>query len=381
MPHMAYIKKKIGQSYLIWLQKSNKYMLMNEPAWFVFSQSAKGYKAPCIALRCETRYGLGNTESLNFVNDIRIQVEQMNHSAPIKLNADPSAALTNYRFLPYSTHQYCFGISLLTFSFATPDFESYLHPLISHLETTNTKEEAFVFELFEHENQVVFRTNGEVKGAWSRDESHLAKGRIFMNLINLMYDKKDDFWLMTVHASAITNGQKTILFSARPGGGKTTMAAMLQHAGYEMVSDDFVPIDRHTFSAWPVPLAMSVKQESMGLISAIYPEIEDRAVNQISPQKSVRYLFPHIHEECYLKPLPVKEFIFIHYNPQVSFQWEKIDAGKAVKLLLEQCWISPSTHTADILMEQLSHWTFYELTYSDNEKALNILKNLFSHDI
>jgi hypothetical protein len=248
------------------------------------------------------------------------------------------------------------------------------------IQTSGTKENIPLFELFAYDEHVVFRLNGEVKGVWAYDETHLAKGLIFMNLVNVMFGKSDDFWLMTVHASAITNGKKTILISAAPGSGKTTMAALLQNRGYRLVSDDFVPIDKQSLLAWPFPIAMSVKQGAVNLLSSIYPNLEQQQLNYITSEKSVRYVFPEDLRDAPQEAFPVKEFIFIQYDPSVDFKWKKLDQASAVKLLLDQSWVSPTKGTAQILLNQLSHWSFYQLTYSNNQKALDTITHLLSHD-
>ena len=381
MPSTSFIKKKIGLSYLIWLQKGNKYVFLEEPAWFVFSKSAKRYKATTIASQCAMRYSQTYEQSLTFVNDIRSEIGQMDLPVNMIVNAshDPDQ-LKNHSYKPYFIRRYRFGENLVDFTFETPLFESYLHPLISHLETTDIKDKVSDFELFGYQDKIVFRLDGEVKGVWTFEETHLVKGLIFMNLINVMYEKTDDFWLMTVHASAISNGQKTILLPASPGSGKTTMAAMLQNQGYQLVSDDFVPIDRHSFHAWPFPIAMSVKQGSVNLLSSIYSDLKQRPINHLSPEKSVRYLSPYNTHESAPQTFSVKEFIFIQYKPSVDFEWEQIDPVKAVQLLFDQSWISPSEGMAQIVMDQLSHWSFYQLTYSNNQKALEAITHLFDHD-
>lgn len=379
MPGIQFIRKKIGLSYLIWLSKGNKYLLLEEPAWFVFSKIAKRCKPSGIASLCAERYGLSRAECAAFVLQIHAFVEQMNQPALVNQTMDLDSELRHYRFLPYSTHTYCLGTSLIQFCFETEDLEYYLHPLISHLKTDKTGENTCVFELFGYHGKVVFRLKGEVKGIWNQEESHLVKGMIFMHLINVMHDKTDDFWLMTVHASALSNGRKTILFPARPGSGKTTMAAMLQNRGYQIVSDDFVPIDKYEFRAWPLPLAMSVKEGSMNLLSSLYPEMKEKTVHMLTPEKSVRYISPGHGQES-LHACPVKEFVFITYDPKVDFQWHPIDTARAVALLLNQSWVSPCEGTADILLNQLCQWLFYELTYSDNQKALDTIVNLFGHD-
>ncbi len=381
MPAIQFIKKKIQNSYLVWLKNSNKYIQLEEPAWFVFRETVKRYRAETIAEKCAVRYGLTPEESLTFVKDIRSGMELMNQPAYIKANmGEFPVELTTHTFIPYSVHYYRFGNKQLKFTFENRIFEYYLHPLISHLETAETQEPIPVFELFAYDNKIVFRLNNEVKGIWNDDETHLVKGLIFMNLMNKMLGKSDDDWLMTVHASAITNRQKTILISAEPGSGKTTMAALLQNRGYHLVSDDFVPIDRYAFKAWPFPIAMSVKQGSVDLLSSIYPDLEQRPLNHITPEKSVRYLNHAFNSEFTKEAFPVKEFIFIQYNQSVDFEWEKLDQVKAVKLLLDQSWISPAEGIAKILLDRISEWSFFQLTYSDNKKAMDAITNLFDHD-
>lgn len=381
MSHIQFIKKKIQNSYLIWLQKSNKYIQLEEPAWFVFNKTVKRYKSETIAAEYAVRYGLSPEESLTFVNDIRSGIEQINQQANSIENANEfPIELKTYQFNPYSIHNYRFGDNLVEFSYETQLFESWLHPLICHLETKETEDNIPFFELFGYDDRIVFRLNGEVKGVWSNDETHLVKGLIFMNLVNVMFDKSDDFWLMTVHASAITDGRKTILISAGPGNGKTTMAAMLQDRGYQLVSDDFVPIDRYSFCAWPFPIAMSVKHGSMNLLSSIYPDLGLKPLTQLSPEKSVRYLFPENNQKFAKEAFSINEFIFIQYDKAVDFRWEKLDQVKAVKLLLDQSWISPTDGNAAILLDKLSQWSFFRLTYSNNQKALDAITNLFGHD-
>lgn len=76
----------------------------------------------------------------------------------------------------------------------------------------------------------------------------------------------------------------------------------------------------------------------------------------------------------------LRSFCIHKYNPSVDFEWEKIDQIKAIKLLLDQSWISPTNGSAEILLGQLSQWSFYLLTYSNNQRAIEAIANLFDHD-
>lgn len=381
MSVIPYIKKKIGQIYLVWFQNSNLYIQLEEPAWFVFRKTIRRYKAETIAKEFSGRYGISPYASLRFVKNIRFETAKMNQAidAPNHLS-HISDDLNNHHFSPYSIHYYILGNIVITFSFETRLFEHYLHPLIDHLETEDKSDEMPLFELFAHKERIVFRFNGQVKGSWTKEETHLIKGLIFMFLVNVMHKKKDVDWLMTVHASAITNGKKTILFSAPPNHGKTTIAALLQTLGYQLISDDFVPIDRDSLCAYPFPIAMSVKQTSMELLASHYPALEQKTLTYISPEKSVRYLPPADNHDITSEIYPLTAFIFINYDNSVEFEWEKLDPVKAMKPLLDQAWVTPTVENAAILFEWITQISFFKLTYSNNQKALETITNLFDHD-
>ena len=288
--------------------------------------------------------------------------------------------LNSLTFTPYSIHHYRLGNQLISFSYETRIFEYYIHPLICHLEASIVNSESPIFELFAWRGSVVFRFNGIVKGVWNPDETNFVKGSIFMSLINVMYQKTDDDWLMTVHASAITNGKKTILFSAAPGNGKTTMAALLQTKGYQLISDDFVPIDRKSLNAFPFPIAMSVKEGSMDLLVSHFPELGKKPLNYISQEKSVRYLASNENPDFAKNIFPVQEFIFIKYDKTIDFVMEKLDPFKAISLLLDQTWVTPVKGNPTILFDLILQKSFYQLTYSNNQKALDAITNLFEND-
>ncbi len=380
MHHIPHVKKKIGDTYLVWFKNSHNFTRLEEPAWFVFQNTLKGQETETIAKLLSSRYDLPFSESLDFVTEIRKMIGQMNNPETEEIQESYSAEINEFTFKPYSVHNYLIGDKLVTFSFQSYKFENYLHPLIAHFETKEKPQEAPLFELFAWSGKTIFRFNHKITESWGADESHLVKGRIFMYLLNVMYDRTDADWLMTVHASAITNGRKTILFSAAPGSGKTTIAALLQAKGFQLISDDFVPLVRETFCAYPFPIAMSVKPGSIDVLSSHYPTLEERPLNFINKEKSVRYLPLDLNSELASLIHPVRDFVVIQYDKSVDFAFEKLEPLDAVAYLLDQSWVSPSEENVAILFDRLLKTDFYKLTYSNTERALEAISNLFDHD-
>ena len=381
MQKIPFVKKKIGQSYLVWFQNSNLYTQLEEPAWFVFSKIVKRYKTETIAAECVGRYEFQFDECLQFVKDIRSNIKQMNQLIEYSYREDDYPfELKSKKFIPFSTRRYQLSQNMIEFSFENQEFESYFHPLISYLETDNSFGKISRIEIYEYEEQSVLRLNGEVKGVWSKDSTHRLIGFTYMSMINEMYNKNNDFWLMTVHAAALTNGIKTILIPAESGSGKTTMAALLQSRGYRLLSDDFVPIDREFFRAWHFPIAMSVKQGAVELLSSVYSNLEEKPIRQTAAKKAVRYLTPDYNPELSNIACPVKDVISIKFDPTVEFEFKKADRLKAIKLMLDQSWILPNSGNAGVFLDQVSQWSFYQLTYSNNEKALDAISKLFDDE-
>jgi hypothetical protein len=48
--------------------------------------------------------------------------------------------------------------------------------------------------------------------------------------------------------------------------------------------------------------------------------------------------------------------------------------------MLDQSWILPNPGNAGAFLDKVAQWSFYELTYSNNDKALEAISTLFDHD-
>jgi hypothetical protein len=376
---VLFVKKKIGNSYLIWFQNSNLYFQLEEPAWFVFKKTVKRNKSETIAKEFSDRYGLTYKDSLGFVLEIRQKISEMNRPGIKKVFEEkPLEVIEKHIFPVYSQHSYDMKNKTIVFKFETPWLENYIHPLIKHLETDDASTNTSLFELFTYDERVYFRLDNKFIGSWGQDESHFTKGRIFIELVNVLHNKTDHDWLMTVHASAISNARKTILFSAAPGSGKSTIAALLQTQGYQIISDDFVPISRSSFKAYPFPIALSVKEGSLDLLKPHYPELENNPLITVNQEKKVKYL--PVENKIMEMVFPVKEFVFIKYDKSVDFALERIEPTQAIKTLFEEAWIPPKPENVAIFLDRIMNISFYTLTYSNNKKALESITRLFNND-
>ncbi len=369
------VVRKIDNSFVVWFANGNQFVLLEEPAYFVLQLIEQGVHKRAIVNRCIDRYQTTETECTQFVNEIEDKIDGIRKHATQTENVFGDEFESQSKSFPlYSAHRYLIRNKYFRFHFETRLYEHYLHPLLQHHETDTCTTESALFELFGHKGKIVLRVNKQVKGMWNEDETHLLSGMASLQILNTIYEKNDCDWMAIIHASAVTNGTKTIAFTASPGSGKSTIAALLQQKGFTLVSDDFVPLERITQHVFPFPAAMSVKEGATELLSALYPSLQKQEEAQQSrTNKLVRYL----PVEGKALPTPVKEIIFIKYDPAVDFKMEHLPRLEALKMLLDETWTSPLPENAGQFLDWYCGISCYRLTYSNNEKALQTIAKLF----
>ncbi len=379
---IEYVKLKIEDLYLVWIENCDQFFQLQEPAWFVFEKIVNNENLKMIASIFSDKYDLDIEESLRFVADMHSRLEGLDRIKPAP-NPLSERELLECN-LPvcghFSLFEYLIGNTVVKIAYETTWLEDYIHPLIEHLIKNDKSVDGttIFYELYTIDERVVLRKDNAVIGVWKNNESERVKGRVYLELVNLLHDKNEEDWLMTIHASAISNGRKTILFTAAPGSGKTTMAAMLRVQGYKLISDDFVPIDKYLLNAFPFPIAMSVKEGSMNLLLPHFPELNEKQVNYISSEKKVRYL--PIGNELMDMIFPVREIMFVKYDPESEFEIEQLNVADALPLLFEQIWVTPTKENVEILFTQISNFSFYKITYPDNRLALEAIKDIFNDE-
>ena len=368
------MKTKIGQTYIVYLKNSNHYFQFEEPSWFVFSKLRQGYRSVTIANKFSERYCIDLNESLRFVNRFKLE---MQHQLESSLSEKQDNSSLHFSFHPTDSKKYRINNIVIEFRFASDYLCSLIHPLLSHFEVYTSESFDNEFELFYFENEIFLRVNGQISGDWNFEETAYLKGVIFLQLANVIYKKSTNEWLMSLHASSVSNGKSSIFFTAPPNHGKTTFAMLLKKVGYRLISDDFIPVD-HDGKAYPFPLSVSIRQ-STELADEIIPELNSLPVKYITPDKSVR--FASFNETYNYADfiLPIKAIVFIKFDKNSQFSFEKLNSDQSMLLFFEQSWIAPGIDAAEKLFSLLPRLQFYKLTYCDFDRALASINDLFNN--
>jgi len=375
------LTKKLNSSRIAWFAFSNQWVYLEEPAWYVFSLMKKSLPAGTIADKCSTRYKLPLKESLRFVKDVSSAIQKL--EKPLEIQSDktiPPEKINDLHFIPYSTRYYKIKTNYISISFSSRTAEYYIHPPFAQLEIagseiTNPDAE---FDILEQEGiPMIRRKNFQCLSSSAEDFIKLKK-KLFIELVNFMYNKNAGHWMSFIHASGVSNGKESILLSSASGSGKSTMAALLQANGYSLVSDDFIPVDAATKRAWPFPAAISVKQGAFPVLTPYYGNLADKNYNLYPfTHSSVRYLLTPAATPQQLIPLPVKAIIFIRYNPRMSCSLTPLSVPDALKLFHEQAWVSHNPQHARAFINWFVKLKCWMMEYSDNDKGIKAITERF----
>ncbi|MBN1597149.1 MAG: hypothetical protein JW894_02550 [Bacteroidales bacterium] len=378
---MEQIVKKIDNKYIVWFKHSNRWVKLEEPAWFINNLLQKGLNNKLTTKKFADHYNLEIRQCSEFVEEICNKIKEA--GKPCKNHNENIIAedyKENFKFRKFSVRRYLIGGKQFEIKYSTRLSEYYIHRPLAHMEVEDCSNEkvAEKYEIIDNASIKVLRNIGDVSSSWAYKDFMWLKKRLYINITNNIYNKSIHNWLSFVHASAITNGQKTILLSSPSGSGKSTMAALLQIKGFKVVSDDFVPIDAKLKRAYPFPAAISVKKGAFSVLNSFYEILNNKNFDEIT-KLTVRYIPTVDLSVSDLNARPVKEIIFLRYDPNVECNFLKLSHIKALKLFHNQSWVSRETEHARSFINWFVKLRCFSLTYGDLEKGMDKISELFEN--
>ena len=377
---MNYLDRPVGQKMIVWLEESNRYMLVEIQAYNVIKMIAEGQTSDEIVKWCCKSYQLPKNKAGKFVEEIAKLIDIENNNANSKQQAFDSSISIPTKFA--SQKKYLIKGSTYLVEYGTEHTEFLVHPKIAHLEVVANRTADHQFQVYQHKGSTVLRVNGKVIGQWDRENSNYFTGKFSMELLNLIYGKDESDWMGVFHASAITKGGQCVLFLGDSGSGKSTISALLMANGYDLLADDFVPVGAVSCEVFFFPVAISVKKNALDHLIPIYPQLASaKEFYYAGLDKTVRYLPPNHYFENQSSRYPCKALVFVKYMKGSGLTMEKMTQDVAFQHLVPDSWVSPLLENATRFLDWFLGLTCYQLTYSDNELMLKTIDKLFRDDL
>jgi hypothetical protein len=259
MESLNAIYKVVEDKTITWFKNSNEYLVLENTTADILKRLSKGITVKNIAISLSKKINVPLEKAEDFILHLKKEVYDPNQQKKEHIINDyrdikkPEV----YAFIKfYKINDIIFKVSYLN-----ENELSYIHPKFAHLSidaVTNYQNE---FEVFINNNFIFLYVNRNCIGSWSYNDVHYFQGKFSMELIQKIHQKKENEWLGVFHASAVSNGEKAILFLGDSGNGKSTSLAILQATGLTCLADDFVPIDVKKQEVYSFPASISIKKK------------------------------------------------------------------------------------------------------------------------
>lgn len=373
-----FLYKVVDNKTITWFSKNNEYLVLENTTADIIKRLSKGVSVKEIATALSKKLSVPLDKTIDFILDLEKKVYQPKTKSELNLINDYRSvkAPKEFEYIKY----YKINTVIFKISYSSELELSYVHPKFAHLLIDKTDKYHHEFDVFIDNKFIFFYVNKKMIGAWSSKEIHYFQGKFSMELIQKIHQKEEKEWMGVFHASAVSNGKKSILFLGDSGNGKSTSLALLQANGFNCLADDFVPVDVEKQEVYSFPASISIKKNSLDTLLPIYPELETSAeYNFERLNKVVRYLKPN--NTKFEKHLPCKELVFIRYEKNSELIFEEISKINAFQQLIPDSWISPVKENAQLFLDWFSSLTCYQLTYSKNNEMIDKVSQIFDNEL
>jgi hypothetical protein len=372
---ITYRSKQVGTTHLIWLERLNRFIQFEEPAFTVFNHMTGGVSTSETVKQIAEKYRIPAEKARHFVADIHQKFEQLHTS--FCEPQDPSIPLSEMPGHTGSTIVKTIVVEgkRIRISFGDSTLVSRIYPMFSHLESSFSDDITQLYlEVFRREQRLYLKVNMQEGYTWGLRELHRLKGELYMQIINLIHDKVRDNWMGVIHASSVFREGQAIMFPARPGKGKSTLAALLIAHGCSLVSDDFTPLAAADGRIYPFPGSISVKPGSLPVLGPYFPELSLSFTKQNSgPHENPAWITPRSRKGMANHGLQVRGIIFVNYDEQHGCDLVPADPLSGFNELLGESWLATDGSKAEQFMDWFFTVPCYSLNYGNSKKAVESL--------
>lgn len=358
---------------VLWLSKINNYIIAENGAAEIIKKLVDGTGKNEMVDFCMRQFNLTKKDANALVADYQKVLTEKYKSSEILLPAEQNAKTDKTAVIFYSKKIYRINDMLFSAAYETEYAEFLNHPKFAHHEISEPVVCHHKVQVFDSGERMSLLVDDKLIGSWHRDENHFLSGKFSMEILQLIHKKEESNWLGVLHAAGVSNGKKCIIFFGDSGSGKSTLSAILMANGFNVLADDFLPIEKGNCNVCKFPSAISVKKEAFDLLMPIFPQLihAEQYENTVF-NKTYRYL---AQDDSELISVPAVALVFVKYRKDSVFNLEEFSKIETLTHLIPDSWINPSKENATSFIHWISSLKCYRLTYSDNEKLFSFVRS------
>ena len=358
-----------GDYWILWYSISNSYSVINSD----FELLLDTY----LTSKTQTEFSnsisnyISVSDSLNLSETIHNYLKDCNN--PYSLPNISSETLdTSHRNI---SKYYLFGTKRILIHYSSELVLKTVHPAIAHYCKKHTEAPDVIFDIFLKHNNLHLFKNGKLLSCGPKREYHHLQGKFIMQLLCSLHHKTEQDWIGTLHGSAITDGNTSILFIGKSGKGKSTLSALLATNGFELLADDVSPLLSENEHIYYNPSSISIKKGAFELLQPLVNNFDNLPIVEFNATKGQLKYMPcakpkHNHYPC-------GAIMLVNYQPQSETIIEPISIKHVLETIIEDSWLSPNPKHAQQFLDWLQKVKLYQVTYSNTDCVSSEISTLF----
>ncbi|MHA7942992.1 hypothetical protein ACJOV8_007960 [Formosa sp. 3Alg 14/1] len=372
------LKPKYSQSIIdykiLWFELSNQYAIVNNGLFYCIDTYFNLDTINLCIDAYKDEFNLTEEQASALYKDINKFLIDRNTPEPENLKPKYNLELNNRVISKsYTSEGLNFKIHV-----QSDTLLSYIHPQICHLETCHISKPDFWFDIHEADQQIMLFKNNQFIKACETQHFHELQGKFNMELISSLYGKEEHDWIGLFHASTVAKKSESVMLIGTSGSGKSTLTTILAHHGYQLIADDTTPILRADLNTYYFPGGISIKPGAFSIIKPLIPNFDNIPQSFLRAYKGgIKYIAPPKPKQNHL---PCKSIVLVNYKKDADVVLDTLDAKTALEILIPDSWISPKPENAKAFLNWISTVTFYKLTYSNNQDAIDIFSTIFKDE-
>ena len=220
------IYKVFNEKTISWFENKNEYIVLENTTATILKKINNGIPINEIAAVLSRELNVPLEKSIDFVSELEKEFFKEDNSEKIKILNNENTVIKPKKF-EFIEH-YKINDLIFKVSFLSDNELSLVHPKFAHLVIDKETKFHNEFEVFINHNRIFLYVDNQLIGSWDSNDIHYFQGKFSMELIQKIHQKEENDWLGVFHASAISNGEKSMLFLGDSGNGKSTSLAILQ---------------------------------------------------------------------------------------------------------------------------------------------------------
>ncbi|MCB8994203.1 MAG: hypothetical protein H6538_01190 [Bacteroidales bacterium] len=369
---------KIGNKFLVYFESSNNWLLLEEPAWYVFKNLQKKVSEVTLSKSFADRYKISLNESKLFIAEVSENIQDYSNIKRDLSKSHLHRKTTQKKTNIAVSHFYRMNGHAFSISFSSHELAYFVHPLLKDFQINQESTCSNSYQIYTEGKKIILEIKGKENRIFEFSQPPELKKQLFIEISNLIYPEEADNWISFIHASAITDQNKSIVLSSPSGSGKSTLSALLMNEGFHVLSDDFIPVSGNSGKAFPFPVSISIKNAALPVLSPIFPELAKRKYSYEGIQTEFVKLLPINPPPVEpFKSFPVKHVVFLEFKPEADMSLAQLSQDEAFQHFFDNAKIVTGIKAANQLIKWFVKIPCFKLQYHDPLMACHEIFKLF----